>query len=59
MPLKYRVQLFLTEAGATQTYIARCTDIPLGTLNYFLSGKRPLPRHWIGVLDQFLSARGY
>lgn len=59
MPLKYRTQLFLIEAGTTQTYIAKCTGIPRGVLNYFLCGKRPLPPRWIKVLDQFLSARGY
>lgn len=59
MPIKSRVQLFLDESGTSQTYIARCTGIPRGVLNYFLCGKRPLPRHWIKTLDQFLSARGY
>lgn len=59
MPLKYRTQLFLTETGTTQAYIAKCTGIPRGTLNYFLCDKRSLPRYWIKVLDQFLSARGY
>lgn len=59
MPLKYRVQLFLDDTGATQTFVASHTGIPRGVLNYFLCGKRPLPRHWVKVLDQFLTVRGY
>lgn len=59
MPLKFRLRMFLDEAGATQAYVAQCVGINRTIISYFLSGHRPLPRHWIKPLDQFLSARGY
>lgn len=59
MPLKFRLQMFLSETGATQAHVAKCTGISRTIVNYFLCDKRPLPRHWVKVLDQFLSDRGY
>ena len=59
MALKLRLELYLQQTGATQTFLADSAGIPRETVNRFLRGKRKLPRRWIHTLDQFLSARGY
>ena len=59
MPIKNRLMLYLSETGASQTFVSEQAGIPRLTINRFLSGKRPLPHTWYAILDVYLSSRGY
>lgn len=59
MPIKSRLQLYLAQTGATQTFVAESIGIPFDTLNRFITGKRPLPHTWYAPLDAYLSSCGY
>lgn len=59
MPLRTRLQLFLEQSGASQTHVAKALNVPLDTINRFITGRRPLPRRWVRPLDTFLLERGY
>jgi len=59
MPLRTRLQLFLEQSGSSQTHVAKTLNMPLDTINRFITGRRPLPRRWVSVLDAYLVQHGY